>query len=405
MRWEYAKDGSVSVGDDRGWLDQVDFQTDAAPTPTPLENGVPVTGLADNQGGQRYFSITVPDGARNLRITLSPDGANPRPTRSTERIVGGEDADIEDYPWQVALLDNNDAQECGGSILNERWILTAAHCFDTSVPKIRAGVTDWREPGQTIIVARSIPHPDYDPTTEENDIALLELEAALDLSGARARPIPIMTATQAAAGLQNPGVEAIVTGWGATSEGGVGSNILQVATVPIVSNEDANQAYDQIFPPGSVTEAMLAAGYLGEGNIDACQGDSGGPLVVPDGDAFRLAGVVSWGEGCARPEFPGIYARVSHFENWITETIQTSETGTSADLYVRFGELPTLTTFDCRSNAPGNDETCTFATPQAGTYFIMVYGQSAYSGVTLSATYELAEEGDIFSDRFENRNP
>ncbi|KAA6184480.1 serine protease [Thiohalocapsa marina] len=249
-------------------------------------------------------------------------------SQDNQRIVGGQDASIEDYPWQVALMSGN-FQFCGGSILSERWVLTAAHCENSSLTHIRAGVTNKTDSatGQDIAVLRQIPHPNYGQLNElDSDMMLLELAAPIDLSGSKAMPVPIMTQELAGAGLQDPGVSAKISGWGALSEGGSSSDILQEATVPVVSNAEAAEEYGA----GSITPNMIAAGYPGIGGTDTCQGDSGGPMVVEDPDptnlkGYRLAGVTSFGIGCARPDFVGIYARVSQFENWVLGKLSTGE--------------------------------------------------------------------------------
>ena len=128
---------------------------------------------------------------------------------------------------------------------------------------------------------------------------LLELASPLNLSGPKAKAIPIMTAQAAASGIQNPGVNALISGWGALSSGGTDPDILQKAIVPIVANEEAALSYaaNPDYGPGYITAKMIAAGYLGVGNIDACQGDSGGPMVVSDNAnafGYRLAGVTSF---------------------------------------------------------------------------------------------------------------
>ncbi len=240
------------------------------------------------------------------------------------RIVGGEDAEIEDYPWQVAFLQGT-TQFCAGSIIDEEWILTAAHCLAGSwtLQTVRAGVTNkTHTTGQDRSPAEVIIHPQYqNPTTHSNDIALVRLSSPLDLSGPYARKIPIVTENDALAGLTDPGVISAVTGWGALSQGGSATNILQVVMVPIVSNEDAMNP--GLYNPGQITPDMLCAGDLEDGGIDACQGDSGGPLAVPDGAGWwKLGGITSWGVGCAQPGYPGVYARVSYFEDWIGEYVE-----------------------------------------------------------------------------------
>lgn len=232
------------------------------------------------------------------------------------KIVGGVDAEIEDYPWQVAILTSGNQQFCGGSIIHERWILTAAHCVGVySNIRIRAGVTNKTQPGQTITVQTEIPHPFYQSINNyNNDIALLYLSAPLDLSGDKAQAVPILTQALAGDGYADAGVMSVITGWGALSWGGPGTNILQAAQVPITDNIGS-------YSPSMITPDMLLAGFPG-GGVDACQGDSGGPLVVPDGEGgYLLTGITSWGNGCAFPNYPGVYARVSYFEDWIREYV------------------------------------------------------------------------------------
>jgi secreted trypsin-like serine protease len=131
-----------------------------------------------------------------------------------------------------------------------------------------------------------------------------------------------MTTALESTGLQHPGKSALISGWGSTSEKGQSSDILQKAIVTIFDNSDPNLSYKE----GVLTNAMIVAGYL-DGFIDGCQGDSGGPMVVRDltsSVGYRLAGVTSFGEGCARARYPGVYAKVSNFEDWISDTINKS---------------------------------------------------------------------------------
>ncbi|WP_086048003.1 trypsin-like serine protease [Hugenholtzia roseola] len=248
------------------------------------------------------------------------------------RIVGGRDAQAAEVPWQVALVGNGasnnyQAQFCGGTIIDPIWVLTAAHCLEGTNPqdiKIVAGVVSLtQDSGQERTVTQIIIHPNYNAATSENDIALLRLSSPLDLTDPNVMAVRYATPADSNAGLTDAGVMATISGWGnQSSTGQVSTPILQVAEVPIVSNQDANIAYQ-----GAITEVMLAAGFLEEGGVDSCQGDSGGPLVVEDGAGnWIVAGVVSFGEGCALPDFPGIYARVSMFANWIAENLNSNPT-------------------------------------------------------------------------------
>lgn len=236
------------------------------------------------------------------------------------RIVGGVKVDIESYPHQVSVQ-SSDGLLCGGAIVDERWVLTAAHCVAEVPPGLRvlAGTERLSGQGQVRKVTRVVLHPGYDPDVipPADDIALLRLGSALDLSGDTAAAIALVDPSDAEGGLTDPGVLATVSGWGMLRTHGSIPDVLHAVDVPIVSNAAASEAYGRI-----IDSAHIAAGSLAHGGRDACQGDSGGPLVVPDDDgAWRLAGVVSWGAGCGEPEAPGIYTRISYVHGWIVHAM------------------------------------------------------------------------------------
>ena len=241
------------------------------------------------------------------------------------RIVGGVDADIKNYSWQVALTNTSYQQFCGGSVIDKNWILTAAHCLENvSSPgliRIRSGVTNrLHNTGQDRQVSEIILHPDYSNNGYRFDAALVRLATPLDLTDPNVSKIPLVTPIWGIQGVADPGAMAAITGWGATSYNGPSSNILQVGFVPVVSNGEANNPSSY---GGGVRPEMIAAGFLGVGGVDACQGDSGGPLAVPDPASpvgYRLAGITSFGVECGAPNYPGVYARVSAITDWIEET-------------------------------------------------------------------------------------
>ncbi|MGR9438398.1 serine protease (plasmid) [Rhizobium leguminosarum] len=236
-----------------------------------------------------------------------------------DRIVGGKHTTIKDNPWQVALIverEDGFSYLCGGSIVAQKWVLTAAHCFGPDPKKSTAvavaGATDfgpeWRA-GHGIGADLIIAHEGYHPGTHENDIALVKLK-----SPPNGEVIPI-----ASPSLAIPVGEGLtVTGWGATREGGDPTNDLLIAKVnytdPAVCN--APQSYNKM-----ISDSMICAGFP-DGRVDACQGDSGGPLVwmTPD-QVHVLVGVVSIGEGCARKLKYGVYSRVSSYNAWIHATM------------------------------------------------------------------------------------
>jgi trypsin len=232
-------------------------------------------------------------------------------TPFNRRIVGGEQTDIKHHPWQVALTIGGAL--CGGSIIAQRWLLTAAHCV-TPTPKLsevraKANATDYTRGGVWTGIERIVVHENYNPSTFENDLALIKLK-----SPTAGRVIPLASPSLAVPS----GRPLEVTGWGVTAEVSTSpSATLRKARVPYVDNElcNAATAYNGIIKPG-----MICAGAR-EGGIDACQGDSGGPLVWRTSDGPILVGVGSFGEGCARKLKYGVYTRVSAYRNWIDPII------------------------------------------------------------------------------------
>lgn len=254
----------------------------------------------------------------------------------SSRIVGGEPVSILDYPWQVSLQlqpQFGGGHFCGGTIINNEWILTATHCLEWDdvelMPhhiRIRAGFTLMNgTEGSYYNVAEFIKHPEYVDGQYRNDIALLRLSVPINLDPAEVQVVKVVTQADASGGLTDPGVMAKVSGWGSLTSGGPSPNQLQAAEVPIVSLSQSN------YPPSMISADMLLAGETG---VDACQGDSGGPLVVPDGfGGYKIAGVVSWGNGCGLPGYPGVYARVSHFEDWIGQYVVISDPNQYTNLW------------------------------------------------------------------------
>ncbi len=231
-----------------------------------------------------------------------------RPTK----IVSGDTSDPASWEWMVALLDadassNVDGHFCGASLIRPNWVITAAHCLeDVTADEIVVllGAHDLKtDTGERINVKQIISHPYYNRDTMDNDIALLELEksAADEFATVSLWDKDI-----------NDGTEATILGWGnISSTGEEYPEKLQQVSVPVVSNSNCNIPYNN-----EITENMLCAG-LKEGGKDSCQGDSGGPLVISSGNKWHLAGVVSWGEGCAGKDYYGVYARISRFIDFL----------------------------------------------------------------------------------------
>ncbi len=239
---------------------------------------------------------------------------DPEFERDQSAIVGGSDVEISAFPYQISMQDSGGFHYCGGSILSEKWIITATHCVVDAFAgtKIVAGITRLSAPGegQTVNALRAISFPGY--TGEDGkDFALVELAQPLELNGTTVKAIRPLTKPNTA--IDAPAVMATVSGWGTLTSGGSSPDVLQSVQVPIVSLAEASAAYQQ-----TLSSDELAAGIVGK---DSCQGDSGGPLVVtdPSTNEVFLAGVVSWGFGCGDAGYPGIYARVTSFTDFIEQ--------------------------------------------------------------------------------------
>lgn len=236
------------------------------------------------------------------------------------RIVGGQQVSGSDWPFLVGLEFSSGGVGCGGSLINRNWVLTAAHCVVTNgtamsprALRVRMAKQDG-QPGVEIAVTRIVVHPNYSTQNVlRNDVALLRLESSASISESQLALLP-NSAQEASFGATN--TCASVAGWGRTQ---ARSGALRAVNVPIMSTEDCRKMYEGRWPIEAGRH--VCAGYE-FGAMDSCQGDSGGPLITRAGPTgYMLVGVVSFGDGCARPRAPGVYARVSTYRDWVFKVI------------------------------------------------------------------------------------
>uniref|UniRef100_A0A8C0H7G8 trypsin n=1 Tax=Chelonoidis abingdonii TaxID=106734 RepID=A0A8C0H7G8_CHEAB len=224
------------------------------------------------------------------------------PVDDDDKIVGGYTCSV---PYQVSL--NSGYHFCGGSLLNNQWVVSAAHCYKSNI-QVRLGeynidVLEGDE--QFINSVKVIRHPKYNSWVLDNDIMLIKLATPAALNS-RVATISLPSACVAA------GTQCLISGWGNTLSSGTNyPELLQCVDAPVLTEAECSDAY-----PGQITTNMICVGFL-EGGKDSCQGDSGGPVVCNG----ELQGIVSWGIGCALQGYPGVYTKVCNYVDWIEETI------------------------------------------------------------------------------------
>ncbi|GAA2780240.1 serine protease [Saccharopolyspora taberi] len=234
---------------------------------------------------------------------LSPMAAGVETDTVTSKIVGGQPASIADHPWVVFLTDAQGSQRCGGTLAAPDKVVTAAHCVhgeSNDAVQVVAGRQKLDGTDGTAAKVTNIwVHPNYQSASGGSDVAVLTLDQQV-----AGEPLPV--ASKSDSGLYEPGTPSTVLGWGRTAENGQQSNELLKADVQVLADQDCSTPYGEQYKPDTMTCAGVP-----NGGVDACQGDSGGPLVAGD----KLIGIVSWGNGCARPGNPGVYTRVATFHD------------------------------------------------------------------------------------------
>jgi len=257
-------------------------------------------------------------------VLLSSDLKEPR---LQNRIVGGTISSSDDWPWMLGLVENkNSGPLCGAALIHPKWIVTAAHCMESDDGNVLpadhyhvvSGIFDFYNKdyySHMHSIKRVISHPDYDSYNIDNDIALLELHFEIN----DIRPLDIYTGN-----ISN--LTGTVLGWGDTTGNHDYSDQLREVVLPVVSFQTCKDSTTYL-----VTENMFCAGYP-EGGKDACWGDSGGPFVIYDDHHWQLAGIVSWGEECAIPDYYGFFTRVPNYQIFISTYVPLQESFSHEDI-------------------------------------------------------------------------
>jgi len=353
---EILVDDGENVAHDLSELETDDENNDANDLPEELEaeneknaaheglEPVQVAALSKREGrsviGQGPFQLYQDICGTTPRVgaawTKSSKGGN--------KIVGGTRARKGQFPWQVSLYKvgrrNRLDLTCGGTLISPRTVLTASHCIKEEDPPIKyevwvgrtrsaTGSTLWDDSNvecteQRFQVVEYFKHPDFDKDTLKNDVAILSIANKYKQGACWSDwVLPACLATKNHPHFYRVGAVATVSGFGLLDEKGrEGSESLMFVNVEMANHDWCKEAYKG--KAAIAEETQICAGTP-EGGKDACAGDSGGPLVIMDGDRWHVMGVVSFGMGCGRKEFPGVYARVDEFLPWIQQTVESIE--------------------------------------------------------------------------------
>ncbi|XP_031154764.1 chymotrypsin-like protease CTRL-1 [Sander lucioperca] len=227
------------------------------------------------------------------------------------KIVNGQNAVSGSWPWQVSLQDGRGFHFCGGSLINQYWVVTAAHCrVSPRNHRVILGEHDRQSNSEQIQVksiSRAISHPYYNAQNFNNDITLLKLSSPVQMTS-RVSPVCL-----ASSSTNIPyGTRCVTTGWGKTGQTST-PRYLQQTALPLLSPAQCKQHWGN-----KISDAMICAGASG---VSSCQGDSGGPLVCENSGVWSLVGIVSWGTSNCNVRTPAVYARVSYLRSWVDQIV------------------------------------------------------------------------------------
>ncbi|XP_042886553.1 trypsin-1-like [Penaeus japonicus] len=284
---------------------------------TTTTSGTTTTGTTTTSGTTTTGPTTT-SGTTTTGPTTTPGNTTCEcGVKNVARIVGGNEVDINEWPWHAGLRRTSDLVVfCGASLIHSRWLLTASHCLIYQPQSMDAllgdhNVNQNNETPYAITVGISdvFQHGEYDAITVDNDIGLVKLAADVTFNdGIRPICLPFSFVNN-----DFQGENGIVTGWGTTSYQGSASDVLLDVQLPILTTTECTAFY------GSEITPNMICTYLP--GFDACQGDSGGPLSWLSGGRYYLIGIVSWGKNCSEVNAPGVYAKVDNYIGWIQDRI------------------------------------------------------------------------------------
>ncbi|KFV64316.1 Ovochymase-2, partial [Dryobates pubescens] len=301
----------------------VAFHSDETETFGGFRATVSFVHVTDSTSEEEFKDVDMTED--KIQVTTNDSCGMPsnQPRFIFSRIIGGEEAVPYSWPWQVSVQ-LSDEHICGGAVLAKEWVVTAAHCFNSKEPyrdlwMVVAGLHDLteQENRQRRSVKQYIIHPSFNKTTMDSDIALLQLAKPLEFNH-YVRPVCLPAKEEAV----QPSRVCVVTGWGAREEDREKGKKLHQLEVPVLVLDTCQSYYINL--PSKVTQRMICAGFPLEDGKDSCTGDSGGPLVCPSEDNlgfYTLHGITSWGLGCGKKSYPGVYTNVGAFVDWIKQSV------------------------------------------------------------------------------------
>ncbi|XP_026808260.1 venom protease-like [Rhopalosiphum maidis] len=279
---------------------------------------------------RKYYSLTTKGGGT---IDAGSCRTKNKIDKNLLTIVGGTKAEVMEFPHMVLLgfgkKIKNVEWSCGGSLISDRYVLSAAHCSEIG----KKSPVKWALLGDNDIgsnegdadpqvreIVQRILHPNYKPPSMYNDIGLYRLNTPVQFNRF-ILPVCINSDEQLTT------KQAIAIGWGRTSSAGQTSNVLMKVSLDFVEQNECNRSYSSSASPnlefGINPSSQICAGKM-EGGKDTCQGDSGGPLQIahPEFECmYTQVGITSFGRLCGEPNVPGVYTKVSNYVSWINSIV------------------------------------------------------------------------------------